>query len=83
MPQNDGFRCLELLKDKKNLKVAIVSRLLRYSSCVIFEELKTFKPLIISPMPLNKHEVEGLSKSIIDMMADGESRVFLRQGPIF
>lgn len=76
-PQSDGMRCLELLKNKKNVKIVIVSKLLRYSSHMLFEELKRFNPVLMSPAPSTKCEMELLSKAITEKLTGGGNEVFL------
>lgn len=62
LTRGDGIELLEFLRDREDVRVIVVSRLLRYSSPMLFEELGKFRPDMIIPMTNQSYEVNPLTR---------------------
>lgn len=73
LTRGDGIELLKFLRDREDVKVVVVSRLLRYSSPILFEELEEFKPDMIIPMSTRGYEVNPLARALIEKIFSSNS----------
>ena len=62
----DGLELASTLINRRQISIAIISRLLRHSSDVLLEELAAIGVRLVSPMPTTEREVEELAHAILE-----------------
>ena len=71
----DGLELASVLINRYKMNVAIVSRLLRYSSDMLLKELATMNVRLISPMPVTIREIERFVQAVKNISCNNASTI--------